>query len=241
MVTAADFAAFEKKAEAEKSKPKKITLSGKDMIVQPYVCGFCCVGNHYNSKNKSRSGAALPACKMKYFISYPYSTEVECFCECTSTERAFRELVIASGRSAPEYLESLPTSVLSTSLIVGSDSVDTGAASDPEADRRITRDDGMMQFDVGRGGRVARGQLEQAVWQICVDALDGKIAVPNGKITPALIAFEINLRSRLSYPAGTGAITAVLMRWSTTMLCEVETGPIHLVSMKDSFKEAGPS
>lgn len=216
-----------------KGKPGSV-LSGKQIQVQPYECGFCNAGFHYQSKR-----AKGPVCKFIYNLGR--NGIVTCLCDCTKTERAFREMAKAMGKEIPTDSESefvLPAPSARTAVDVASSP--PADALPPDESPAPDTGTAPMQFSFGETGRVEKGQLEQAVWQVCIDALDKKIPVPGDQITPQFIAFEITLRTGTEYRPSPGAVSAVLERWAKIVWCEMETGPARLVGMSDDLREKGP-
>lgn len=220
---------------AKKAPPKPVGLSGKEIQAVPYVCGFCNSGFHFRSKRERG-----PVCKFIYELGL-YGV-VTCLCDCTKTERDFRTMLSAMGKELPTYSE--PAPILPASSLRSAVTVDAGYPEQPAT--TDTSDDGdpasaEMKFSFGETGRVVKGQLDEAVWRVCNDALAGRIPVPESGITPVLICFEIKLRSGTEYQPSPGAVTAALTRWSKVMWVTVEENPLRLVSMRPDFAERGPA
>jgi len=213
-------------------------LSGKEIQVQPYVCGFCNSGFHFRSKRPRG-----PVCKFIYDLGR-YGIVV-CKCDCTKTERDFREMLRAAGKDVPG--ESEPMFVLPAPSLRGPVTVDAGVPDDavtpdaPDDADPEPADTAVMRFSFGETGRVEKGQLEDAVWRVCKEALDGKIPVPSSGLTPLWVSFEVTLRTGTEYKPSPGAVSAVMDRWSKVVWAEVETKPMRLIKMSDQFYKLGPS
>lgn len=217
------------------ARPGGSALTGKQIAVQPYECGFCNAGFHYQTK-RSRG----PVCRFVYNLGR-YGV-ITCMCDCTKTERAFREMAKAMGKELPTDSESefvLPAPSARTPVTVdASDPADTVSADTPPP---VAQDHMVGLFKFGETGRVEKGQLEEAVWKVCKDALYGPLAASVSQVTPQFIAFEIALRTGTEYKPSPGAVSAVLERWAKIMWCEIEKGPMRITSMRDDLMTNGPS
>lgn len=202
----------------------------KPIEISTYVCGYCGIGQHSNSKDKWH-------CKHIFYVSTPRVIEVECMCSCNDTERGFREMLRAAGK-LPDQVNTSPYPALPTSDLQSIPRHTHDGLEDPPDDDPVTTP---TPVSLLRGGRMKRGGLEQLVWEVVVDGLTGKVPViDKAGITVTWIGFEILGRTRAAYPAGAGAIHSVLDRWSRLVLVTLEGRPAHVTGMNEQFKELGP-
>lgn len=210
----------------------------KKIDAVPYSCGFCAVGNHYGSKNMSARGALLRGCAYEYSVQTRRGfTSVFCMCDCTNTEREFREMMRSHNIEMNNAVTFEPSPVLPAPAL-RSDPVPASPPS--EAVRRPPFGD-RPAFTVLPGGRLQRGDLEHLVWESCVAALDKKVDPGAEGITLKWLQFDITLRTAAAVAPSAGAVHAVLERWSKDMRCELAPKPYRLISMRDDLKTHGPT
>jgi len=204
----------------------------------PYSCGFCAVGNHFGSKNLSVRGSLLRACKYEYTIhTRVRTTVVHCNCDCTKTEREFREMMRASGIEVGKTSTVEPPSIL-PAPVLRDDPVPVEVASAPPTRSPFGS---RPAFKVLPGGRLQRGNLEEMVWQSCAAALTGKVDPGAEGITLKWLTFDIALRTTGVYVPSAGAVHSVLDRWSKDMRATLSNKPYRLISMRDDLLELGPT
>lgn len=210
----------------------------KKMDAVPYSCGFCAVGNHWGSKNLSARGSLLRACAYEYTIrTRVRTTSVFCMCDCTKTEREFREMMRSHNIEMNNAPALTPPSVLPAPAL----RADPVEASAPSAAVPASPFGDRPAFTMLPGGRLQRGNLEELVWQSCVAALDGKVDPGAEGITLKWLQFDITLRTAMAVSPSSGAVHAVLERWSKDLRCELENKPYRLVAMRDDLKRLGPT
>jgi hypothetical protein len=199
-----------------------------------YVTGFCNDGNHVGTNNLSPSGVLMPACR--YIYNLPRISRIECMCWCHDIEREFQAMFAAAGKV--QVSDSVPVSVLAAPSLRATPTVDDEAASAPVV---MTPFGTRPPINVLRGGRVARGQLEQLIYEVITDPTVGiHPASHEGArygLTPKFIANEIRIRTVGAYEPSVGAIHSALTKWSVKMLITVVEKPLQVVAVSDRLRQ----
>lgn len=204
-----------------------------------YQSGFCGIGSHENSKNKSPSGKSLRTCP----VGGRFDTIVhgdrnlgETLCECTCHDMS-RQMEVMSGVKFPAYNSikaSGPLSGLGLLSGVGTGTDGGKAAGSVDGGRPTVVVASGARFVETPSGRAARGQLEEQVrFAVCTQvraAGDDMIAILG--LTPKLIGDIINKEN----PPSSGAIYAVLKRWDGANLIDMAESPVRFVRFTDRGK-----
>jgi hypothetical protein len=197
--------------------------------VSTYVTGWCQSGACEGTKKKSDSGQVFPSCRGVYYIRGG-SIKVECTHKCHADARRLRELM---GLPDPEPVDSF--AVPSTRVTGLQHTVrDEAAAVDdalerPDIRAMLGQRDATPTINETASGRLAKGQLEDRVYQIC------KMG-PNLEVRVICVFVGTKFGGDVPSP---GAVTAVLERWARAGLAEIDYKPTRFVKFSDEVERDG--
>jgi hypothetical protein len=205
------------------------TKPGKKVVESFYVTGFCGIGNHEGSQNKSPSGAIMKACPLGGVILADRIGELVCTCECHDLSRQMESL---TGIQLPRPIINRQTPSLDR--LLRETAVGTGGAKAPgigDPNRPTVAVASGARFAVTPTGRAARGQLEEQVRHVLCTQIKaaGVDMIAALGLTPSTISLAIDKEN----PPSTGAIYSVLKRWEGAVLVELAEGPFRFIKFTD--------
>lgn len=212
----------------------------------PYRTGFCGIGLHEGTSPVGVSGGPLKVCVEWMLCACPCHEELTTMFEMTGMERMPQQNPKYSPPKStfkmplPHHVEAEPiiprtpsNDLESTLGVVGPEALERPGAS-------IVPPMVARSFEPTATGRAARGELEAWVREATDTwTVESKLD-PNWQevCTPEWIAKEVSKKHGVNLPS-TGAITAVLVRWTELDFCSTEKKPTRFTGYTESGLEFG--
>jgi hypothetical protein len=194
--------------------------------------GFCGIGNHEGSKNKTANGAVLRACVIGGRTDAGKVGIIVCICDCHDMAR---EMEAMSGVQIPPVLVNRTPPRLGSLLgLAPRTTGGTGTSGTGDVGRPSVVLPSGARFVATPTGRAAKGQLEEQVRHfvsVQVSAAGDEMIAMLG-LQPGTIAKGINVDS----PPSTGAVYSVLKRWEAAAMVELRDGPFAFVRFTERGK-----
>lgn len=201
-----------------------------------YISGFCGIGSHEGSKRISPSGKPLKTCTLYEQCKCDHPTCHSFFDRMFAEAGLPRIAVDNSGYHVEDagFIRPTPTIVEATPILSsGNAALEPGTLESvaPGIAPPVKR----AEYGPTASGRAARGQLEAQVNSTCTTWVVDEIKYA---CTPKYISEEI-AKSEGIKPPSTGAITAVLERWTKIGYATMEKKPTRFTGFTEKAVQLG--